>query len=238
MKSKTENLKQGLLASVPCMIGVVPFGLAYSILAVKSGLTVFETLLMSATVFAGSAQFMFVEMVGNGMSFGIILISTVLINLRHLLMGISLSQYLSHVRRRYLAGLSFGMTDETYAVSISHYKDGKTGKGSPLYMLGSIIGMYTFWLASTVVGSLIGLSIEDPLAWGLDFAMPATFVCILIPQIKNLRYLVVVIVSAAVTIIAYQTLPDTWYIIIGSIAATVVGVVIEVSGERRRAHAE
>lgn len=227
MSNKILRIKEGLKSAIPCMIGVVPFGLAYSILAVKNGLTLPQTVFMSLIVFAGSAQFMAVEMIGNHISSAMIIISTILINLRHLLMGISLTQHLKNVKSKHLALISFGMADETYAVSINEFNENKDKPNKHYFYIGVALGMYVVWALSTVVGSILGQYINDPLAWGLDYAMPATFACIIIPQIKNFEYIMVVIVSAVVTVLGYMYLPGKWYIIVATLVATGAGVLID-----------
>ena len=151
----------GIRKTIPLMIGVIPFGLAYGIMGSQAGLTIMEIALMSIVVFAGSAQFMAVGMISQNIGFLFIIFSTFLINLRHLLMGMSLSPYLKKLRNGWLYGLAFGMVDESYAVTINHFQDSETGEGNPSFMLGSAAGMYIFWIASSVIGALLGYSVND-----------------------------------------------------------------------------
>lgn len=227
----------GVQKTAPLMLGVLPFGLAYGIMATQGGLTLAETGLMSLVVFAGSAQFMAAGMFQAGAGAFWIVFSTLLINLRHLLMGLSLAPYLAKQKSGRLFLLAFGMTDETYAATISHYQAMGLPDGSPGFMLGSNTGLYTAWFISSITGALLGheLSIHhiDPLTWGLDFAMPATFLSILIPQVCSLRVLAVVLASGACAVAAYQLIPGKWYIIIATVIATGLGTWLEIGGERR-----
>lgn len=223
----------GARKTIPLMIGVIPFGLAYGIMASQAGLTVAEIVFMSIVVFAGSAQFMVVGMISQGVGFAFIVFSTILINLRHLLMGLSLSPYLNKLKSSWLYTLAFGMVDESYATTINHYQNSGSSEGNPYFMLGSGAGMYLFWIGSSLIGGVLGHSIKDPLSWGLDFAMPATFLSILIPQITSIRMFAVMLISGTCTIIAYLYIPGKWYIIIATAAATTAGTIMEILEERR-----
>lgn len=223
----------GFKKTLPLVIGMIPFGLAYGILGVQAELSVMEVALMSLVVFAGSSQFMAVQMISQDASFGFIVLSTFLINLRHVLMGLSLSVYLNKLKTGWLSLLSFGLTDESYAVTIDHYQKSKTSEGNPWFMLGSCLSVYFFWLVFSIIGGLLGNSIKDPLSWGLDFAMPATFLSILIPQIVSIRILAVVVISGICAVAAYIIVPGKWYIIIATVVAVTAGTAMEISEERR-----
>ncbi len=223
----------GWKTTLPFIFGSMPFGLAYGILGSQAGLSIGEIASMSIVVFAGSAQFMAVQMLSQGVGFGFIVFSTLLINMRHILMGLSLSVYLNKLRSPWLYLLSFLMCDEAYAVSINHYQKSGKSQGNPWFMFGAGFGMYIFWLTFSVIGGFLGSSISDPLSWGLDFAMPATFLSILIPQIVSLRLLLVMLISGVSAVAAYILIPGKWYIIIATIIAAGAGVVMEIWTERR-----
>ena len=230
---ESKELFAGIKETVPLYIGSMPFGLAYGILGAQAGLTVTQIALMSIVVFAGSAQFMAVQMISQGVGFAFIVFSTLLINLRHVLMGLSLSVYLNKLKTSWLYLLAFGLTDESYAAGINHYQKSGESEGNPWFLLGASMGMYFFWLASSIVGAVLGNSINDPLSWGLDFAMPATFLSILIPQIVSWRIFLVVLISGVAAVAAYILVPGKWYIIIATIVAASAGTIMEVMDERR-----
>lgn len=223
----------GIKKTAPLVIGIVPFGLAYGVLATQAGLTVAETLLMSLVVFAGSAQFMAVVMIQAGVGLPFIVLSTFAINLRHLLMGLSLSPYFAEETSWWRRLLAFGMADEVYVTTIAHHQEMGLERGSRHFMLASALTLYCVWATCSVVGAVAGRSIPDPLAWGLDFAMPATFLTMLVPQAETRRMLAVIIVAALVGTWAYVAIPGKWYIIIAAMAATAVGTALETASERR-----
>lgn len=228
-----EQFRLGLAKTLPLVFGVVPFGLAYGVVAIQSGLTMAETMLMSLVVFAGASQFMALVMIQSGAGWLLIVVSTFLVNLRHLVMGLSLSPYLSEAAPRWHRLLAFGMVDESYVTTITHYREQDEQQGNPYFMFASGGFMYVVWAVTSFLGALAGHSISDPLKWGVDFAMPATFLTMLLPQIVTRRLAAVVAVSAVVATASYVLVPGKWYIIIAVVAATATGVVLETRAEKR-----
>lgn len=221
---KATEFFAGVKDTLPIMVGVLPFGLAYGIVAQSIGLAPGETLLMSLLVFAGAAQFISLPMFAEGAGLAMIALTALLINLRHLLMGASLAPYMAGLSLPHKALLSFGMADETYAVTITRTQ---AAGYSAAYQLGSNAAGYVTWIVSTAGGILLGSHISDPLAWGLDFAMPATFLALLIPRLINKTSVLVCLVAAGVSIIAAVTIPGKWYIIIACLAASALGGFME-----------
>jgi len=228
----TSEFWVGVWDSVPLTIGVVPFGITCGIMALTAGLTAGEALLMSTCVFAGASQFVAITMLGAGVSgWSLIVFTTLLINIRHLLMGASLAPYIMRLPISVQALLSFGMVDETYAITIDRiHKKGYSAN----YQLGANTAFYSVWILSTAVGVLLSGYITDPLAWGLDFAMPAIFLAMLIPRLINSTAVVVCGVAALVAIMGALYLPGKWYIILACLSATVVGGLLE--GEEQHAN--
>lgn len=216
---------QGVADIAPILLGIAPFGITYGIVGLTVGLTPAETMLMSLAVFAGAAQFIAATMIGLGVrDFGLIVFTTLLINLRHLLMGASLAPYLTHVPIARQALLAFGMVDETYAVTMDRvarrgYNDN--------HQLGAQAAAYITWALSTMMGIVLGEYIPDPLAWGLDFALPATFLAMLIPRLVSKTSLIVCLTAGILAVVAALYLPGKWYIIVACLAATIVGGLLE-----------
>lgn len=228
-----HQFRLGVIKTLPLILGLIPFGLAYGIVAVQAGFTVAETVLMSLVVFAGTAQFMAVVMVQAGAGIPLIVASTLLVNLRYLIMGLSVSQYLSASSARWRRLLASMMSDESYLTSVNHYREDAATSGNPHFMLGSNGSLYVAWALFSLIGALAAHQIDDPLQWGLDFAMPATFLTMLIPQIVSRRVAIVVAVAAVVGTAGYALLPGKWYIILAVVAATGVGVLLELRDEKR-----
>lgn len=230
--TRTGELGLAFRRTIPVMIGVTPFGITCGLMGLTAGLTPVETVLMSAMVFAGASQFIGITMVGAGITgWGIIVFTTLLINLRHLLMGVSLAPYMSKLSFLKQTGLSFFLTDESYALTISRIKEKEYSAG---YQTVTSLSLYATWLLSTLAGVILGSYIPDPLAWGLDFAMPVTFLALLMPMLTDKISMTVCIVSAVTTVISYIFLPGKWYIIIACLTASIAGGILE----RRKEYAK
>jgi 4-azaleucine resistance transporter AzlC len=227
--SETSDFWQGAYDSLPILLGVIPFGITYGVVGLAVGLTAGETLLMSLVVFAGAAQFISTTMVGMGVTdFSLIVFTTFLVNLRHLLMGASLSPYVSRLPLGRQALLAFAMADESYAVTMDRIQ--KHGYNES-YQLGTNAAMYVTWALATMAGIAVGAYIPDPLAWGLDFAMPATFLAMLIPRLKNKLSIIVCLVAGVIAVACALYLPGKWYILIACVAASLVGGILEGADE-------
>lgn len=216
---------QGIISSGPILLGVIPFGITCGVMGLTAGLTSLETIMMSFLVFAGASQFIAITMLGAGVtSWSVIVFTTLLVNLRHMLMGASLAQYMVQQSVSQQALLSFLLTDEAYAVTISRIH--QSGY-SAAYQLGVSISLYITWGLATIAGVLVGSYIPDPLAWGLDFAMPATFLVLLLPRITDRISLVVCVVAGLISVAGALYLPGKWYMIAACLGAVLVGGLME-----------
>lgn len=234
LSAKNERAEEAWLAlreCTPVVLGIVPFGIACGIMGLTAKMSGLETILMSIMVFAGASQFVGITMLSAGITgWGIIVLTTLLVNLRHLIMGSSLAPYMLKLPFPLQALLTFFLTDEAYALTISRVP--KTGY-SALYQLTVSTTLYLFWVLSTAVGVFLGSYISDPLTWGLDFAMPATFLVLLIPMLANRISLIVFAAAALVSVISSLYLPGKWYIIVACLTASLIGGLLE--GESKHA---
>ena len=231
MRIATDEFWPGVRDSLPVLLGVIPFGLTCGVMGVTVGMTSLETILMSMLVFAGASQFVSMTMLGAGITgFSLIILTTLLINLRHLLMGASLAPYMTRLPFPLQALLAFGIVDETYALTMNRIRQKEY---SPSYQLGCNLPFYAIWITSTAAGVFLGGHIPDPLAWGLDFALPATFLALLTPRLVDRASFCVCAVSALVAVLGALYLPGKWYIIIACLVASAAGGMLE--GENKDA---
>lgn len=223
--SEKPDLWQGVISSGPILLGVIPFGITCGVMGLTAGLTPLETVMMSFLVFAGASQFIAITMLGAGITgWSIIVFTTLLVNLRHMLMGASLAQYMVSQSAARQALLSFLLTDEAYAITISRiYQDGY----SAAHQFGVSISLYITWGLATIAGVLVGSYIPDPLAWGLDFAMPATFLVLLLPRLTDRIGLAVCVVAGLIAVAGALYLPGKWYMIAAAFGAVLVGGLME-----------
>jgi len=221
MRIAPDEFWPGVRDSLPVLLGVIPFGLTCGVMGVAVGLTSLENISMSMLVFAGAAQFVSMTMLGAGItSLGLIVLTTLLVNLRYLLMGASLAPYMTRLPLPWQALLACSVVDESYVLTMDRIRQKEY---SPSYHLGCNLPFYFIWNISNAAGMLLGGCIPDPLAWGLDFALPAMFLALLIPRLTDRASFCVCVVSALVAVWGALYLPGKWYIILACLAAAVAG---------------
>lgn len=218
----------GMRDTIPMIIGAIPFGIIFGTLAVtRGGLSVWGALGFSAIVFAGSAQFVAVGLLSQGVGLGIIVLTTFVVNVRHALYGASLAPYMKQLSQRWLLPLGFWLTDETYATVIGKWNDPQGAMPyAEWYHLGSSVAMYSNWLLCTLIGVVAGSQFENAATWGLDFAMVVTFIGIIVPMIVSRPMLICALVSAGTALLANE-MPHKLGLIIAAVVGIVAGYLAE-----------
>ncbi|AKX54103.1 AzlC family ABC transporter permease [Thiopseudomonas alkaliphila] len=219
----TRQLMKGASDSFPMLIGAAPFGVIYGALALSAGLTPSQAVAMSLLVFAGSAQFIVLSLLGASASIIVILLTTLVINLRHALYSATLQPYVRHLSRRWRMMLAFGLTDESFAVVQQKYLQAEQQPYREAYFLGSVAMMYSGWQLFTLMGVAFGRAMPELASWGLDFAMLATFIGIVVPQLKHRPQLCAALVAAAVSLITFS-LPYKIGLMLSAVAGVLAGM--------------
>jgi 4-azaleucine resistance transporter AzlC len=216
-------LYQGAAAAWPICLGYMPIGLAFGILAQKAGLSPLEIGLMSVIVFAGSSQFIAVSMLAAGASLFSIVVTTFIVNLRHFLMSSALAVYLKNTDRKKLSFFAYGVTDESFAVNLSKFRDEHWDLNSAL--VTNFSANFT-WILTTMLGGIGGQFIPAH-AFGIDYALIAMFICLLVFQIRGFVYVITAIIAGLFAVSLSILIPGNSYIVIASMAAAAIGVVIK-----------
>lgn len=226
LSTRRAEFLGGVKATTPMVVGGIPFGIIFGALAITSGLSPAAAQAMSLLVYAGSAQAVSLGMISGGASLPAIWLTTFVINVRHALYSTSLAPYVKHLPQRWVLPLAFWLTDETYLIVIKHYEEPDPSPYRHYYYLGSALFMYSSWQLSTLIGIIFGTAIPDPTRWGLDFAMSATFIAMMIPSIKNRPSLAAVLVASVVAVAA-QGLPNQLWLILAMLCGVAAGVITE-----------
>ena len=163
---------------VPLWLGVVPFALAYAVTARGAGLSLVETQALSALVFAGSAQFTAVGLFAAGSAGASIVLTTLLLNIRHLLYGVSVGRQFD-LSRRQRPVAAFFLTDEAFGVASG------TGERAFPFLLGVELSLFVTWNLATFGGFLLGSAIPDPTELGVDLIFPLAFLALLVPMLRT-----------------------------------------------------
>lgn len=216
----------GLRAVTPLVLGVAPFGVIYGVVALQSGIPALAAMAMSTIVFAGSAQFLLAQLVGAGAPFLLAAGAVGMVNLRHALYSASVAPLLAHLPRRWKVLLAYLLTDEAYAAAIPHLlADARESHPSQAHwiLFGSGVGLWSGWQVSTLAGVLIGARL--PADMGLDFALPLTFIAIVVPMIST-RALFAAAIAAGAAAVALAALPYKLGLFLGALTGLAVGAVL------------
>lgn len=224
--TRRDEFLAGMRATIPLIIGAIPFGIIFGAVAVTSGLSAQGTFAMSLFVFAGSAQFIAAGLVTSGIGSALIILTTLVVNLRHALYGASLSPYMKHLPHRWLVGLGYLLTDESYAVVISRYNQPDNSPNKHWFFFGSAAFMYTNWQICTLIGITAGQAIPDARSWGLDFAMVVTFIGIVVPLIIT-RPVLISVITAGIAALIFYDMPNQMGLIIAALCGIISGYLAE-----------
>jgi 4-azaleucine resistance transporter AzlC len=217
----------GCRAVTPLVIGAIPFGIIFGTLADSSGLSVWGAVAMSAFVFAGSSQFIALGLLASGTSLPLIILTTFVVNLRHLLYAVSLVPYVRHLPQFWRLAIGFWLTDEAFAVAIARYNQPDPSPRKHWYYLGVALFMYVNWQICTWIGITVGQLIPNAASWGLDFAMSVTFIGMIIPYLVNSPMIIAVGVAGIVALLAHG-LPHQ----LGLMVAALTGIIAGFASER------
>ncbi|MGE4297415.1 MAG: AzlC family ABC transporter permease [Desulfovibrionaceae bacterium] len=210
--------------AAPIVLGYVPVGFAYGVLAQKNGLGVANTLLMSLLVYAGSAQLIAVGLFGAGVGALSVIATTFVVNIRHLLMSAALAPHLRGWSRPRMALFGYEITDETFAVHATRFARGDTAPG---VSLGINAVCHTAWVASTALGIAFAGLVGDVRPIGLDFALPAMFIALLVAQMRHAAHVFVALFAGAASVALFVGGVTQWNVILATMAGATLGTVLE-----------
>jgi 4-azaleucine resistance transporter AzlC len=224
----------GVRAIGPLILGCIPAGVVFGALAESSGLSFGAAMAMSALVFAGSAQFIALGLVAAGTPLPIIVATTFLVNLRHLLYAASLLPHVGRLGRVWQLLLGFWLSDEAFAVAIGRYAEPDLVAHKHWFFLGAAATMYVNWQLCTLVGLSAGALVGDPAAWGLDFAMAVTFLGILLSLVKRGPAVAAALVAGFMAVLAHG-LPHKLGLSLAAVAGIAAGLLARRMPVRRGA---
>ena len=222
-ETANTELWAGVRNVLPFQLGVVPFGLIFGMLGISSGLTPLQTILMSSIIFGGASQVVLVQLWATVTPPIFIGASVSMINMRHILYGASVAPYLRQLPLWWRIILAYLLTDEAYAVSIKHFLEYPTNSFRHFYLLGAGMALWIFWQISTICGIILGSFIPDEL--GLKFAIPLTFLAVVVNELKKKDHVLVMLVSGFVSLILFDA-PFRSYIILSPIIALITALLI------------
>jgi 4-azaleucine resistance transporter AzlC len=231
--TRLSSLAAGARDTLPMLVGAAPFGMIFGTLVAASQLAPWQGQLMSMSVFAGSSQFIAVGLVAGHAGLLVIWLTTFIVNLRHMLYAATLLPHVARLPARWRWTLGFLMTDETFAVMNGYYGRYPQAPLGHWYFLGSGLAMYANWQMWTLVGLLFGAVFPRLQTLGLDFAMVATFIAIIVPQLARLPHF-----GAALAAGTFAYLLKDLPYKLGLMSAVLVGVAVGMALSRWRIGAQ
>jgi 4-azaleucine resistance transporter AzlC len=219
-----RRIINGAGAALPIVMGYVPVGFAFGILAQKAGISPFNTLMLSIMVYAGSAQLIAAGLIGAGAGFWTLVVTTFIVNLRHMLMSAALSPFFRSWKKWQQAIFAFELTDESFAVHSARFTRGHTDKVETITVN---MTAQISWVLGTVLGMSAGILIRDVKPLGIDFALPAMFIALLVLQTRNRTQALVAILAGLMSISLMQAGLTSWNVIMATIVAAALGVIVE-----------
>lgn len=230
MPNRWSEVRQGIADFIPILIAVLPVGAMFGTLAVGAGLTPFEAVLMSLTMYAGASQMVAIDLWGAHVPAWSILLSVLAVNFRHILYSAAMTKIVSRHRPLTRAAMLFFLVDPTYAVSANREARGE--RVTLAYYFGGAAVCYATWAASTFVGAAFGKLIANPHALAIDMILPIYFLSLLLGFRARARWGRVVLASAVVSSLVYHApalgipwLGSPWHISLGAAAGILAAVI-------------
>jgi 4-azaleucine resistance transporter AzlC len=214
---------RGVRDQIPILLGVAPFGVIFGALAIAAGIPPLETQAFSLLIFAGSAQFISVGLVAEGLSSFLVVLTIFVVNARHVLYSARMAPYYERLSRGWKIALSWLLTDEAFATTNQRYQSADTAYAH-WYALGTGLALWTTWQFSTALGIAVGAAI--PPDWPLAFALPLTFIALLAPTLIDRPAWAAAAVAGA-TALALVWLPFKLGLFLAAILGITAGYIVE-----------
>ena len=223
MNSNFKIFLKGIIDVSPLMIPVVPFGLIFGILAIDIGFSPLATMGMSLIIFGGASQIVLLQLFSGGASSLVIISSVGAVNSRHLLYGAVVSEHVSDLKLFWKIIISYFLIDQAFARSNEYFKK-SNDKNKYFHLIGGGVTCWVIWQTTTFLGIILGSAIPEKL--GLSFAVPLTFLALLVNDFRKMINLIVIIISGLVATFGYNYIPYKAYVIVAAFAGLFTAMIL------------
>ena len=232
--SQRTALIRGCIASAPFVIVVVPFAMLFGVVATEAGLNIAQTMLFSASVFAGASQFAALQLMQDQAPVLIVLATSLAVNLRMVMYSVAMAPHLGDAPLGTRALMAYFLVDQSFAASQGEFE---SRPDQPLgdkvaFFFGTVLPIAPLWFAASFGGAMLGEAI--PPDYALDFAVPITFLAITGPMLRSLPHVVAAGVSIATALI-FAWMPYGTGLLVAAVLAMAAGAGVEIGLERRHA---
>lgn len=226
-KEQYEDLQAGFIANLVVSASVAAYGSVLGLMAAQKGLTWYQLLIMNLSVFAGSAQFVMIDMWLPPLPVFEIILAVLVINMRYLLVGASLNPLFLGTTLRHKMLFMHLVADENWAMTMARFHKSPT---TSWFLLGGGLCVQTAWSFGTLLGHRLGAVIASPERYGLDFSFVAVFTALVFSFWKGRQDILPWLIAAATAVAAESLLPGKWYIICGGIAGALAAAILQDAG--------
>jgi predicted branched-subunit amino acid permease len=223
MNSNSKIFLKGIVDVSPLMIPVVPFGLIFGILAIDIGFTPLATMGMSLIIFGGASQIVLLQLFSGGASSLVIISSVGAVNSRHLLYGAVVSEHVSDLKLFWKIVISYFLIDQAFARSNEYFKK-SNDKNKYFHLIGGGVTCWVIWQTTTFLGIILGSAIPEKL--GLSFAVPLTFLALLVNDFRKMINVIVIIISGLVATLGYNYIPYKAYVIVAALTGLFIAMIL------------
>ena len=223
MKSNFKIFLKGITDVSPLMIPVVPFGLIFGVLSIDIGFSPLATIGMSVIIFGGASQIILLQLFSGGASSLVIISSVGAVNSRHLLYGAVVSEHLSDLKLIWKIIISYFLVDQAFASSNFYFKKNKESNRY-FHLLGGGVTCWMIWQSTTLLGIILGSAIPEKL--GLSFAVPLTFLALLVNDFRKLINVIVIIISGLIATFGYNYIPYKAYVIVAALVGLFTAMIL------------
>tara|TARA_B100001121_G_scaffold214628_1_gene188280 strand:+ start:172 stop:867 length:696 start_codon:yes stop_codon:yes gene_type:complete len=223
MQSNFKIFLKGIIDVIPIMIPVVPFGLIFGVLSIDIGFSPIETMGMSLIIFGGASQIVLLQLFSGGASSLVIISSVGAVNSRHLLYGAVLSEHLSDLKLVWKIIISYFLVDQAFAISNEYLKK-NNNSNRYFHLVGGGATCWITWQSTTILGIILGAAIPEKL--GLSFAVPLTFLALLVNDFRKFINVIVIIISGLVATLGYNYIPFKAYVIVAAVAGLLTAILL------------
>ena len=224
--TKRESFWAGARDITPILMGIIPFGMISGITAVNVGIGQGTAMLMSIFVFAGASQLVAYQLIGSGAVSFVIVYTALVVNLRFVVYSASIAPYFKPLSTPWKWLYAYLLTDQGYAISLIRFREDESVRPT-WYYLGASILLWITWQVFSALGIFLGSAI--PAHWGLDFAIPLTFMAVLVKALENRPAIIAALIGGLVATAAYN-LPLNLGLIAGVLSGILAGYWTESAG--------
>lgn len=236
--SRASSFRRGARLAIPIVLGYIPVGFTFGVLAQKAGFSALEAGLMSLLVFAGSGQLIGIDLIMAGLSPLSIITTTFVVNARHLLMSAALTPYLGRWGKLRQLLFTAQMTDETFALNIGRFGE-QTAKepAAPVdgpEAVGVNLTAHAAWILGGVLGALFGSLIADLRPFGLDFALAGMFIALLVPHLRIARHLLAALTAGGLSVALALNGVEQWNVLLATLIAATLCFALPLPASRKK----